>query len=182
MKKFAVLLTFSALLATTSSALADTKSASTQVSLTYLPECNISATDIDMGIYNSSTGATGEGIATIKCNTEFFAYYSGFTSNLTKGLDQIPYNLSYSIYWSRFPRLIDQPDSASKADRAFEWGNIGTDYLPTQPNSAGSNPTIYYLHAKVDPGLWKPAGTYSEIVTFNLDFPISPCDTYNICN
>jgi hypothetical protein len=171
-----------AVLALASSALADSKTASTQASLSYLPECNISTSDIDMGIYNSRTGATGEGIATIKCNTEFFAYYSGFTGNLTKGIDQIPYGLSYSIYWSFLPRLIDQPDSASKAARAFEWGNINTNYLPTQPNSVGSNPTIYYLHANVAPGLWKPAGTYSEIVTFNLDFPISPCVTYNICS
>jgi hypothetical protein len=168
-------------LALTSSAFAAT-TASTQASLGYLPDCQISATDIDMGIYNARTGANGTGTVVIKCNTPWAAFYSGFTGDLKKGADTIPYTLKDQIYWNA-PILIDinLTDSAPKADRWLDYGNPNSVFVPTPPNTFISDPTVHHLIANVAPGLWKPAGTYSEIVTFTLEFPVDSCSTYALC-
>jgi hypothetical protein len=170
-------------LALTSSALAATKTASTEAALGVLPDCQISATDIDMGIYNSRTGASGTGTVVIKCNTPWAAFYSGFTGNLTKGADTIPYTLNDQVYWNAPDlRAIDLTDSVPLADRWLDYGNPNSVFVPTPPNTFITDPTVHHLIATVTPGLWKPAGTYSEIVSFTLEFPVDSCAVYDLCD
>ncbi len=173
-------LTTLALFALVSSALADTKSATTQASLAYLPDCSISATDIDMGIYNSRTGASGTGIVRIKCNTEFFVSYSGFTGNLKKGTDLIPYSLTDTTYFQSLIGIknIDKLDTALIKDRWFDYGFIrpvdqALSDIPTPVDGF-----IHNLKAVVAPGLWKPSGTYNEVLTFTLEFPFNACTSF----
>jgi hypothetical protein len=179
MKKHIIVL--SAVLALAGSALAATTS-STEASLSVLPDCSISATDIDMGIYNSRTGASGTGTVRVKCNTEFFVSYSGFTGNLQGSSDQIPYTLTDAAYFQPTigPKPIDQLDSAPIAARWFDYG-----FLRPPNNQLADIPTpvngfIHNLTAVAAPGLWKPAGAYSEILTFDMVFPLNACTTYGL--
>jgi hypothetical protein len=177
MKKHIIIL--SAVLALAGTALAATTS-STEASLGVLPDCSVSATDIDMGIYNSRTGATGTGTVRVKCNTEFFVSYSGFTGNLKKGADLIPYTLTDAAYFQPIigPKPIDQLDSAPISARWFDYG-----FLRPPNNQLADIPTpvngfIHTLTATVAPGLWKPAGSYNEILTFTMEFPFNACVSF----
>ena len=155
-----------ALFALVSSALADTKSASTQVTLQVLPDCTISATDMDLGVYNIRTGASGTATVRVKCNTDYGVTYSGFSGNLTHTIvstEQIPYTISYTkngvLPSSSLATLV------SPATGVF-----------VAPNSTltGPSATVFYddylLTGVVASGFWKLAGTYQELITFNMTF------------
>jgi hypothetical protein len=152
-----------------SSALADTKSASTQVTLDVLPDCTISATDMDLGIYNSRTGANGNATVRVKCNTDYNVAYSGFSGNLTHtvvGTEKIPYTVSYT-------------KNGGSSSALGTLVSPATGVFVAQTNVlTGSSATIFYddylLTGNVGTGLWKLAGTYQELITFTLNFGLTP--------
>jgi hypothetical protein len=179
MKKFAVLFTFSLLLAATSNTFAATE-ASTEASLDVIPDCSISATDIDMGIYNSRTGANGTGTVRIKCNVDFRVRNFGYTERLIGDSVNIPYNITYSgtnILGSKQLRRSVPGNNKRKFIKGcfdpFSCNDLSdNDRNVIVPTGVGNDAfNTYILDAVVDPGLWVPAGQYSQIINFEMEFP-----------
>lgn len=159
-------LTTLALFALVSSALADTKSATTQVTLNVLPDCTISATDMDLGIYNSRTGASGTATVRVKCNTDYGVTYSGFSGQLSHTIvpsEKIPYTISYTKNGTPVGAL------APLAPLAF--GDLVPYSFPGTLTGNGVNQyDDYVLTGAVASGIWDFSGTYKELITFDLNF------------
>lgn len=151
-----------ALFALVSSALADTKSATTQASMDFLADCTISATDMDMGIYNSRTGATGSSVLRVKCNDVYSVRYFDFTGVLTGSNDTIPYTVSYTkgLLGAVTPMPVIAPPLP---------GNIVNSTVVVT-GSNGLQYDDYFFTGVVAPGLWKPAGAYTDLITFTMSF------------
>jgi spore coat protein U-like protein len=176
MKKFAVLLTLSALLTATSSAFAATE-ASSQASLAVLTECTISATDMDLGLYNARTGASGTAHAKVSCNTpdatvfvqgnasfvgyNFSNFGAIFNRTLTGASDTIPYQFE-----------IANPNPVFVTGFGYtEWGGL----VGVSPDGWSCNGCVFHnsdfvLTGTVAPGFWKPAGQYTDLVTITLTY------------
>jgi hypothetical protein len=155
-----------AVLALTSSALADTKSASTQVTLNVLPDCTISSTDMDLGIYNARTGASGTATVRVKCNDLYDVAYSGFSGILTHTVvntETIPYTVSYTKNGSLVGALAPLVSPATGIFVASTNVLTGSGLLQYDD---------YVLTGTVASGLWKLAGTYQEIITFDMEFAL----------
>jgi hypothetical protein len=153
-----------AVFALASSALADTKSASTQVTLSVLPDCSVSSTDMDMGIYNARTGASGTATVQVKCNTDYNVAYSGFSGILTHTVvntETIPYTVAYTKNGGSSSALATLVSPASGVFVAQT--NVLTGSGLLQYDS-------YLLTGAVASGLWKLAGTYKETITFTMTF------------
>ncbi len=173
---------------------ADTKTASSQVSLDYLPDCTISATDMDLGLYNFRTGASGTSTLRVKCNTSYLVTYTGYTSFLNKGLDQVSYRMAYtgpalSLFGTTLPQVdvelttdgdsrVGIPGVANFINLFFDpslfiLGQIPPGFFGNITSETGD---LYAFSGVVDPGQWVPAGSYQETVTFELEFPFdNPC-------
>jgi spore coat protein U-like protein len=160
-----------------SSALAATKAASSQTSLSVLTECTISATDLDLGIYNFRTGASGTAHTKVSCNTPdavvdvqnndaFIGANSvtnsvTFARTLTGASDTIPYQFEIAHPFPVFGLGFGQT----------EWGGIvGGTALGWACTDCVFHNSDFVLTGTVAPGLWKPAGLYSEIVTITLTY------------
>ncbi len=153
-----------ALFALVSSALADTKNATTQVTLTVLPDCTISATDMDLGLYNIRTGATGTATVRVKCNDFYAVDYSGFTGLLTHTVvntQTIPYTVSYTKNGSPVGALAPLVSPAVGAFVADTNVLTGSGLLQYDD---------YVLTGNVASGLWKFSGNYQEVINFDLFF------------
>jgi spore coat protein U-like protein len=155
-----------AVLALASSALADTKSASTQVSLTVLPDCTISSTDMDLGIYNARTGASGTSTVRVKCNMDYEVLYSGFSGNLTHTIvntETVPYTVAYTKNGGSSSALATLVSPATGDFVPYAFPGVLT-------GANGNQYDEYLLTGNVASGLWKLAGTYQELITFTLNF------------
>ncbi len=159
-----------ALFTLVSSALADTKSASTQVTLNVLPDCTISSTDMDLGIYNIRTGASGTATVRVKCNTDYTVAYSGFSGILTHTVvntETIPYTVNYAKNGGSSSALATLVSPATGVFVAQTNVLTGSGLLQYDD---------YLLTGAVASGLWKLAGTYQEVISFTMTFglPVSP--------
>jgi len=164
---------------TASAALAETKTASSQVSLSVLPDCTISATDIDLGVYNFRTGASGSGTVRVKCNVPNAALVFGtnpassdysFGSNTSMtvnrtltgpGAATIPYQAKFSFA----PNVAGQQPVNFEGVSVTGVGSIGYTNVHNNLNNIDL-PVV----ATVAPGLWKPAGQYTDLIVYTLNY------------
>lgn len=172
---------FSTLLLLSGMGYADSKPASSQASLDFLPDCTISATDMDLGIYNARTGANGTSTLNVKCNSTYLVRYTGYTGKLTKGTDHINYRLAFTgrDQFAAGATPNPQVDLELTKDGAFQYfglQNFINFFINNFDPALGaiSEPTgdIYVFKGSVLPNQWVPAGTYQETVVFTLDFPL----------
>ncbi|AZI44100.1 hypothetical protein EHF33_14395 [Deinococcus psychrotolerans] len=162
-----------------SAALADTKTASSQVSLSVLPDCTISATDIDLGVYNFRTGASGSGTVRVKCNvsdaqlvfgttppSDSAAFGSGTSMTVNRTLTgpsaaTIPYQAKFSFA----PNVPGQQLINFEGVSVKGVGSLGYLGLHNDLNNIDL-PVV----ATVAPGLWKPAGQYTDLIVYTLNY------------
>jgi hypothetical protein len=160
---------------------ADSKTASSQASLGVLPDCTISATDMDMGIYNSRTGASGTSTVRVKCNSTYVVKYTGYTGTLKKGTDQVNYVLRFSgPSQPAFGNVNVQSNLELTKDGSFQYPGVLNFLNFYYQGGYGqiTSPTgdIYSFSGTASIGQWVPAGTYQETVGFVLEFPFN-----NLC-
>ncbi len=169
-----------ATLALTSSALADTKSASTQASLSLLTECTISATDMDLGVYNARTGASGTAHAKVSCNTQDATVFVDGNDSIL-GTD-IP---NFGIICTRTLRGVSNtipyyfeialPTYRSIISPTNQFGNTRFGATASFGGASWSDSLVlhnadFLLTGTVAPGFWKPAGQYTDLVTITLTY------------
>jgi len=149
-------------------ALAETRTASTQVTLTVLPDCSISATDMDLGVYNARTGATGTATVRVKCNVNADVTFAPNRSNNSQrvlkgpGNSEIPYLMEYFLPPKQNELGFDNPFAN------VDFGNTETTgVFFVKSTSQGSS---FLLRGTVAPGLWKPAGQYTDLITFTMTY------------
>jgi len=166
---------------TASAALAETKTASTQVSLSVLPDCTISATDVDLGVYNARTGASGTGTIKLTCNVKNMklsisqsqtAKFTGPTGGAGRAFELGRQLTGPGGSTIDYAARVSLPDYLSVVD----FGS-NRSYIALTPN--GSTPAglvnplqgvLLKISASVAPGLWKPAGQYTDLITYTLDY------------
>ncbi|AZI44099.1 hypothetical protein EHF33_14390 [Deinococcus psychrotolerans] len=135
---------------------------STPVTAQYLPSCGLSATDLDFGIYNSRVGASGMATVQVTCNTSYSVTYSGFSGQLKRGGERIGYTLTA------------QKVGGLGAALTLKANCLGLcDLVQTSSALTGNGSALYDRYTLVGavPALQTaPAGTYSDTVTFTLNY------------
>jgi len=161
-------LTASVLVLLGSVALADSRTASTQVTLTVLPDCSLSATDMDLGVYNFRTGASGTATVRVKCNVNADVTFSPNRANNSQrilngpGGSQIPYHLQELLPPAQNDIGFDNPFANVDFSNTDTTGSF-----TVKSTSQGSS---FLLRGTVAPGLWKPAGQYTDLITFTMTY------------
>jgi len=155
----------SALLALLSPALAVTTSAgptSTPITAEYLPSCGLSTTDLDFGAYNSRVGASGMATVQVTCNTSYSVTYSGFSGQLKRAGQQVGYTLT--------AQKVGSLDTAL----TLKANCVAPCYLAAPSSALTGNGSALYdrysLTGTVPASQTAPAGTYSDTVTFTLNY------------
>jgi spore coat protein U-like protein len=172
---------FSTLLLLSGLGYADSKPASSQASMDFLPDCTISATDMDLGVYNARTGASGTSTLNIKCNSSYLVRYTGYTGKLTKGANQINYRLAFTgrdEFATGSP--TPQVDRELTKDGSFQYFGLENfinfylnDFDPPFGDITLPTGDVYAFTGSVTPNQWVSAGNYQETVVFTLDFPLN---------
>jgi hypothetical protein len=157
-----------------------TKTATSEASLSVLPDCTISATDLDLGVYNYRTGASGIAMVRVNCNIKnvsvlmlnndnFQSYTSAnlfrtrgvvFGRTLSSGSDQLPYSVEISTSGTGINRGFNVLFGGIVNGQVFNLGFINTAFQDTD----------LLLKAKVAPGIWKPSGIYQDLIQIELEF------------
>lgn len=162
-----------------SGALAETKTASSRVTLSVLPDCTISATDIDLGVYNYRTGANGAGTVRVKCNVP--------NADLVLGVDPASQSITNKDFSSiTTSRLLTGPNNATIPYLAAftlppnKPGEQPINFAGVSVNGVGSvgslniqndlNGVDLPVNVTVAAGLWKPAGQYVDTINYVLNY------------
>ncbi|NBW07403.1 MAG: SCPU domain-containing protein [Caulobacteraceae bacterium] len=139
-------------------ALAQTKTAQFAVRAQVVADCQVTAQDLNFGVYNSASAATANTIVTLRCTPGSAATVSldgGGSGNPQQRHMTGPANLNYQVY--RDAALQDPINTAGAA-----W------QLSGQENTGQT--VTYTVYGQTPAGQVVPAGNYVDMVRVTVQF------------